>query len=247
MTDHPLFTILPSVESTNNYAMGIVREDSGKHGAAWFTPDQTAGRGQRGKSWKSSPNNNIALSILIKPKAFLQRNPFILSAMVAHALHQFLSIQVAEKPFFIKWPNDIYCNDRKAAGILIENVFRDKVWEWAVIGIGINVNEDYAQSQELRAISMKEIDEVDRNPEQLARALHKALLQELTDLESNGEEAVVANYNEHLYKKGEKVKLRAGNKSFVTTIKQVSQYGDLITDDSMQQQFSFGTVEWVFG
>ena len=60
------FSILDSVDSTNNYAMGMVHAGLAKHGMAWFANDQTAGKGQRSKQWESEPGMNIIMSIRVK-------------------------------------------------------------------------------------------------------------------------------------------------------------------------------------
>ncbi len=247
MTTHYLFTVLPSVESTNNYAMGIVRTNSGKHGAAWFTGNQTSGRGQRGKSWESKPNNNIALSVLIKPTTHLQHNPFILSAIVACTVRELLQSIIDQEEFYIKWPNDIYVRDRKAAGILIENLFIEKQWEWAVVGIGINVNENYSENAGLKAISLNEIDANQRNTEELARAVHELLVKNIKKAQIRSHANILEEFNNNLYKKDEEVRLKTGNRSFLTTIRGVTEYGDLITEDVMEHQFRFGEVVWELG
>ena len=62
-----LFTILTSVDSTNNYAMGMVHDGNAKHGQAWFSYEQTHGKGRRGKVWKAGEGKNVILSIVLSP------------------------------------------------------------------------------------------------------------------------------------------------------------------------------------
>ncbi|MDB5209488.1 MAG: biotin--[acetyl-CoA-carboxylase] ligase, partial [Sediminibacterium sp.] len=111
---------LTVVESTNIYAMERLQANLAAHGAAFFAHHQTAGKGQRGKTWSDEPGSNIALSVIVDCSSFLLTKQFPLSVMVAVACHDLFN-KYATGGTFIKWPNDVYWRDRKAAGILIEN------------------------------------------------------------------------------------------------------------------------------
>ena len=112
------FIELPAVDSTNNYAMGLVREGMAQHGTAVFAHEQTRGKGQRNKQWLSGNRDNIALSLILNPGRILNTEVFILSMAAANAAFQLINRYIPEE-LSIKWPNDIYWRDRKAAGILI--------------------------------------------------------------------------------------------------------------------------------
>ena len=116
------FIELPTVDSTNNYAMGLVHAGMAQHGTAVFTHDQTKGRGQRSKNWNSEAKSNIAISVIIEPKELSPSQAFMLSKAIAVGTLYFFD-SYAQTDVKIKWPNDIYWRDRKAGGILIENVF----------------------------------------------------------------------------------------------------------------------------
>lgn len=109
------------MDSTNNYAMAQVYAGLAKHGMAWFANEQFAGKGQRGKDWITQPGENIALSIVLQPNFIEPFNQFQVSAAVALGVFDFFSKYAGDETK-IKWPNDIYWRDRKAGGILIENV-----------------------------------------------------------------------------------------------------------------------------
>ena len=70
------FTELAETESTNNYAMHMAQNGLAGHGAAWFARHQTAGKGQRGKSWKDEPGQNISLSVLLDTTVLPVSQPF---------------------------------------------------------------------------------------------------------------------------------------------------------------------------
>ncbi|MGZ8523450.1 MAG: biotin--[acetyl-CoA-carboxylase] ligase, partial [Chitinophagaceae bacterium] len=104
------FIELPVVDSTNNYAMGLVREAMAQHGLAVFAHEQTRGKGQRNRHWISSRGENIAISMVVQPNATLVNDLFLLSMMAATACKQFFNRYIADE-ICIKWPNDLYWRD----------------------------------------------------------------------------------------------------------------------------------------
>ena len=119
------FKVMPSIDSTNNYAMQMVHARLAKHGDVWFALEQTNGKGQRGKSWQSRRGENILLSIVLQPSFLVPRRSFLLNAAIGMGIFDFYK-EYAGHETRIKWPNDIYWRDRKAGGLLIENIIRSE-------------------------------------------------------------------------------------------------------------------------
>jgi BirA family biotin operon repressor/biotin-[acetyl-CoA-carboxylase] ligase len=247
MKQSPLFNILDRVDSTNNYAMAKVHEGMARHGMAWFAHEQTEGKGQRGKQWVSGPGNSIILSITLQPSAVFISNPFYLSALVATACCEYLQTLTANK-FSIKWPNDLYWRDRKTGGILIENNYSGGAWKWAVVGIGINVNQKVFDNALQQAVSLKQISgREDLDPALLAQDLTDYILTKFNTADRDNPDKLVKQYNAVLYKKDKTVRLKKGNAVFLTAIKEVNRFGQLLTEDTLQRTFNFGEVEWIPG
>lgn len=237
-------TILESVDSTNNYAMGQVHAGLANHGMCWFARAQTAGKGQRGKTWETERGKNIAMSLVLQPDRLSPFKQFHLSAAVALGCHDFFSAY-AGKETKIKWPNDLYWRDRKAGGILIENIFHGKTWKWAVIGTGININQAVFDSSLLNPVSLKLITGKEHDVIELANELYECLMKNLPGLNKENVAEILENYNSHLYKKNEEVLLMENGIKIKTKIKAVSEEGKLITCDMEERQFDFGQVEWL--
>lgn len=237
------FTELPAVDSTNNYAMGLVREGMAQHGAAVFAHEQTNGRGQRNKEWLSAKAQNIAITVMIDPKELNTLQPFLLSMMTANAIRQFFNNYV-EEDVKIKWPNDIYWRDRKAAGILIENVWQGSEWKFALVGIGININQTHFGELEERAVSLKQITGKDFIPVELAKELCDVLEENYRVLVKTPH-FIIENYRLQLYKKNETVKLKKDNRIFGAVVKDVTVNGELVVQHAIEEKFSVGEVEWV--
>lgn len=238
------FKILDSVDSTNNYAMAQVREGLAKHGMAFAAKEQTMGKGQRGKSWQMRPGQSIAISLVFSTNSLRTDQQFHLSMVVALAANDFLKKYI-EKDTAIKWPNDLYWRDRKAGGILIENVFTGGHWKWAVVGIGININQLRFNSSLPNPVSLKQITGSEYDVVELAETLYTFLLKRVEVLVVKPPDKIVKDYNRNLYKLNETVKLKKASAVFKTTIKGVSQQGQLITQDVIERQFDFGEVEWI--
>lgn len=131
---------LTSCHSTNEYAGKLLSELSVSDGTVIITDSQTSGKGQRGNVWESQPGKNLTFSIILKPTFLLPRNNFWLNPTISLAVTDFLA-DYLDQGISIKWPNDIYVNDLKIAGILIENSIHKNVVTHSIIGIGLNVNQ----------------------------------------------------------------------------------------------------------
>ncbi len=257
------FIELQSVDSTNNYARSLIRDGLAQNGTAVFAHEQTAGKGQRGKFWASEKGANILLSVLLRPQPVLLSQQFMLSATVGVAVHDFF-MKYAGEGCKIKWPNDLYWQDRKAGGVLIENVVRggqsavgsrqsdsessmytSDQWQWAIIGIGINVNQVVFPPELLNPVSLKQITGKDHNVIDLTRELCGFIIKSFRKLIDEDFSGTYDRYVEHLYKRNKTVRLKKGNRVFEAMIKTVSLDGKLVVQHRIEEEFDFGEVEWV--
>ncbi|MDQ6768589.1 MAG: biotin--[acetyl-CoA-carboxylase] ligase [Gemmatimonadota bacterium] len=98
--------------------------------------EQTAGRGRGGKSWQSSPEEGLWLTLIERPGD--DSGLGVLSLRVGLAAAEALD-RFAPEPIRLKWPNDLYVDRGKLAGILVEARWREQSIEWIAIGLGVNV------------------------------------------------------------------------------------------------------------
>ena len=223
--------------------MGQAHAGLARHGTTYFAHSQTAGKGQRSKSWTAQPGENITMSCVIEPHPPNSTRPFLLLAAIALACHDFLDHHT-NGDVTIKWPNDLYWRDRKAGGILIENIYRSSLWQFAIAGMGININQDSFPSHLPNPVSLRQITgrkhDLRELADELCNRLDHRYQQFLRD-----DNPLVQDYNNILYKRNEVIKLKKENSVFQTTIVGVSSQGLLMTHDTMERQFEFGEVEWV--
>ena len=236
------FIELHRVDSTNNYAMGLVHAGMAQHGMAVFSHHQTKGRGQRNKNWVSDANSNIAITVVLEPHLSTSQI-FLVSKMVATAAVRFFNRYAIDNTS-IKWPNDIYWCDRKAGGILIENVIQGAAWKYSVVGIGININQTDFGYLKNKAVSLKQITGNNFDPVSLAKELCDILDTQFDQLTFDLN-AVMREYRSNLYKLGQKIKLKKGNRIFEAIMKDVTDTGQLIVQHAVDESFDVGEVEWM--
>ena len=238
------FIILPTIDSTNNYAKTLAREGLAKDGMVVFAHEQTHGRGQKTNQWLSERGSNIMMSAIIDASWLSIHHQFQLSCATVVACSDFFS-QYAGDETCIKWPNDLYWRDRKAGGVLIENIVKGNIWENAIIGIGLNINQTAYDKMKNKPVSLKQITGKSFEVEQLAKELCGCLNKRFNELKSGHFEDHLKIYNERLYKKGQEVTLKKGDDLISTTIESINNIGELVTQKDSKIIFSYGEVEWL--
>ncbi|WP_010478602.1 biotin--[acetyl-CoA-carboxylase] ligase [Thermococcus zilligii] len=132
---------LDEVDSTNDYAKSIAEESP--EGTVVIAKRQTAGKGRKGRSW-ASPEGGLWMSVILKPERTDPRLVFVGALAVVDTLADF-GIKG-----WIKWPNDVWVEGKKIAGVLTEG----KAEKFVVMGIGLNVNNPVPEGLEREATSM---------------------------------------------------------------------------------------------
>ena len=210
---------------------------------------QTAGRGQTGNGWESEEGKNLLCSVLLPPRT----NLFEQNVIIAVAVHRAIS-ELGISELAIKWPNDIYWQDKKVAGILVENAIVGSEVKYSIAGIGLNVNQTEWHSDAPNPISLKQIYGKDFD----VRTLMECLLQEIDKVL---EEDVWDYYLAHLYRKEgfwpfveRDVSTaptmnadKAAEKQFLARIKDVLPTGEILLEDQegQQRKYHFKQIQYV--
>ncbi len=238
------FTILNSVDSTNNYAMQQAHAGLAEHGAAYFTYYQTAGKGQRTKKWNSLQEQNILMSLVIDTKGLSISQGFCVSAIIAIATQGFLAKYVENVK--IKWPNDIYINDRKTGGILLENQINHESWKFCIAGMGININQQVFDENLTRATSLANETGKFYHVLEMAKELAKNIMMQFEQLKNIPAEQIIEIYNKLLFKKNEWIKVQYNNTILPCLVKEVNTQGQLICGEHNEWVYNPGEIEWQF-
>jgi BirA family biotin operon repressor/biotin-[acetyl-CoA-carboxylase] ligase len=191
---------LSTIDSTNIYAMAQIKEGMAKSGSCFRADYQTHGKGQHGRVWESSNGQNLLCSYILEletldtSKKWAPNDQNGFSAAIALGARTFFDAYT-NGDTKIKRPNDIYWRDRKAGGILIENQLKGKEWTWAVVGIGININQTVFSPEAPNPVSLKQITGRDWDILSLQEALSKAITHSIQDWLMEGDEKTIQAFD----------------------------------------------------
>ena len=164
-------TRFKTLESTNQYLQNLLNEGIDIVDNIVVTDYQTSGKGQGKNVWESEDGKNLLFSIALDMSFLKAENQFLLTQIVSVTMINVLKKYLPEESLSIKWPNDIYFNDKKIAGILIKNEIRGMMMGTSIIGIGLNVNQTSFNEDLPNPISMKMITGNDFELEELLSAI----------------------------------------------------------------------------
>jgi BirA family biotin operon repressor/biotin-[acetyl-CoA-carboxylase] ligase len=179
-----------------------------KSGSCYTADFQTNGKGQHGRVWESTKGQNLLCSYILELntldalKNWTPADQIGFSAAIALGARAFFAA-FAGSETKIKKPNDIYFSDRKAGGILIENLVRGQEWTWTVIGIGMNINQTEFSPAALNSvssnpISLQEITNQSWDIKKMQQHLSEALNNAIHDWLQFGEEATLKTLEQHI-------------------------------------------------
>lgn len=235
-----------TIDSTNNYAMRRIDDGMAQHGEVIRADHQSRGKGQRGKTWENDAGN-VMMSLILRP-VIAPEHQFMLSAAIACTIAKYLQTLSAQWQVAIKWPNDIYINDKKTCGILIENVFRGMHWAYAVAGIGLNVNQSTFPDELTQATSMAAASGTRFDLMEVITDIRSGILNRLQQLEPALYPALLAEYNSLLYRRNRETRFRErnGTRVFEAYVQEVNGEGQLVLlSHKGIEQYNFGTLDWI--
>ena len=197
---------IESCDSTNNYIAKLISGGNIDFGTVILADEQTNGKGQRGSKWQSRPAENMIFSLYLDSANLSVKNQFILTQFVSVSLVRALLKFGLNAS--IKWPNDIYVNGKKIAGVLIENQMSGMMLSGSIIGIGLNINQtDFGQ---LNATSLK---------------LEKGVFTKVSEVAYLIINELNSAYLEYLWRLNEKASFRDKNGEFEGIIRGTEENG----------------------
>ncbi len=222
---------LDETASTNDYLMELLKSGHPAEGTVVITHKQFAGRGLDTNKWESEPGMNLTFSLLLHPRFLEAEKQCLLSMAISLGIHDLVHSKVSKQPVTIKWPNDIYIADRKVCGILIHNSVTANLLDYAVVGIGLNVNQDTFRSDAPNPVSMKMVTGRDFGLEDLFRQLCKWLDSRYIQLRMGDYKGIREEYLSLLYRLNEWHIFEIRGKATEARITGISRYGQLQLDE----------------
>lgn len=225
-----LLDILPIIDSTNRYLL----EKNTNQLHICLAEQQTAGRGRQGKTWVSPFGVNLYCSLLwpfTRRINDLSGLSLMIGVIVANMLENYGIPSTG-----LKWPNDVFCNNKKIAGVLIEVISEHSHLHKVVIGIGLNVCLSNVIDRESLTIEQPWTDvasQVDFHPSrnQLASLLLKDVLNYLPIFEENGFRAFQADWSNKDILLNQSIALKTPQGIIKGIAKGVNETGCLIVEN----------------
>ena len=208
---------------------------------AIYTFNQPFGRGQRGNTWEAEPGKNILISWLMRPKIHVSQQ-FTLNQAVCYIVMRWLGTLVPEEQLCIKWPNDIYYDDNKIAGILIEHVIVGDTIDHSIVGVGININQMEFVSDAPNPVSVVDISRHITDLHTAAIRLHSMMCDYVKVMNDAHLHDI---YFEHLYRNEGYHRYRLPDgEGFKAKIIDVEPDGMLVLEkeDGKRQKFAFKEI-----
>jgi len=242
---HPVKYFHKRLNSTNLYASQMLLKQSVREPFWLRTDDQFAGRGQGNHTWISEPGQNLTGTLVIFPHRFEASHQFDLSKTFALAVAGFLDLFIDKVR--IKWPNDLYAEDKKIGGILIETAVLSRYLDYAILGAGININQEKFPGNLPNPISISILTGLKYDLHDMENLFLESFLKKYYLIESGSFEEINNQYINKLYRYGEFVDFKDADQIFTAKITGVTEYGHLIlqTASGTIKTYAYPEVEYI--
>jgi len=237
---------LKEVDSTNTFLKNALSKSTPLFDGTVIMADmQLAGRGQSRNSWLSEAGKNLTFSILLNPAFLRIDRQFDLNIAVSLAINDFLNTYTSGKAF-IKWPNDSYILGKKIGGLLIENIVHGNTIKHAIIGIGLNVNQEKFPAELRNVTSLKQALHQDYNLVNLLGEICSKIEARYLQLKAGNADHLRDEYLSQLYLKDEWAFFKFDGQIQSGKIRGITTIGQLIleTEDGLRH-FNNKEIEFV--
>jgi len=232
---------LSSVDSTNNYARGLLMKGDVPPRTVVSAAFQTGGRGQSGNMWESEPDSNLLVSMILYPESIRPEEQFSISMVVSSGVMNMLSRYISGVK--IKWPNDLYAGNDKIAGILIENAIAGESIVHSIAGIGINVNQKRFLSDAPNPVSLSILTGKEYNTGELLDELIESVTSCYNTAIRGGREDLIKQYHSSLWRMNEWHYFRTKEGTFKGMIVGTDRLGCLMVRDENGVTFNYAFKE----
>lgn len=237
---------LQETTSTNGFLKEIGEEEPLADKTVATAEFQTAGRGQKGNSWFADKGLNLLFSIFNRPEQLMANAQFILSRMISLAVKKTLDRETWH--IRIKWPNDIYWNDKKMGGILIESNLQGNRVESTIIGVGLNINQETFPAALPNPVSLRQVTGREHNRETILEGILMEFSKLSGDLARGKSPDIEKEYMDSLYRAHGFHWFESANGRFQAKICGVHPSGHLVLrekENGKEQAYAFKEVQFI--
>ncbi|MDA3944670.1 MAG: biotin--[acetyl-CoA-carboxylase] ligase [Bacteroidetes bacterium] len=237
----------PVIDSTNKYLSDLMNSGKEIDGLCVRSAFQETGKGLGQHTWHSEAGKNLLFSVGFNFSFLHASQQFLISQMASLAVFQVLQQYVEKEKLRVKWPNDIYFENRKLGGMLISNTINGMQLERSIIGLGINVNQTDFPDSIPRPVSLKQLLNKDLDLEIL---LEKLLMNYLSFAEQLKDDAnkqkIASQYLSILYRYDQVGWYAVDGKKMKLRITGIGEFGFLQTEDGLGNRYEFDMKEIEF-
>ena len=235
---------LEQIDSTNAY---LQQQQSEADIRNWVVSadEQTAGKGMGSNGWESEVGKNLTFSLALDVSFLPAERQFLLSEAVALGLIQALDEILPAKKLQIKWPNDIFFDNRKLAGILINSTIKANKMDVSIIGIGLNVNQMQFQDWPTHPISLQQITGKEYDLETLLERIAESVYYKVEILKPNPK-AIETAYLQRLYRYRTWADYEVDRKVLRLFMTGIDTFGRLMLVDEEDKTYCFDIKEIKF-
>lgn len=236
---------IAETHSTSLYLHLLSEQESVENFTLVRAEHQTAGRGQRGNSWEAEEGKNLLFSFLIRPSLLLAKNQFLLSQITSLCIKEELDNYA--DGFSIKWPNDLYWQDKKICGMLIENDLSGMYISQSIAGIGININQEQFTSSAPNPVSLKQITGQEHNKEEILQNILHQYYCYYMELEAGNTDNIAECYRNALFRRKGMHRYSDTEGEFMAEIIHVEPDGHLVLQDNTgkERRYAFKEVQYI--
>ena len=232
------------LDSTNAY---LQRKQSECDIRNWVvsTDEQTAGKGMGSNGWESEVGKNLTFSLALDMSFLPAERQFLLSEAVPLGIIEVLDKVLPAEKLSIKWPNDIFYENHKLAGILINSTIKANMMDVSIIGIGLNVNQMQFQDWPTHPISLKMITGKEFDLQPLMEQIAEHILIKVKQLKASPA-AIEQDYLKRLYHYRIWAEYEVKGKNLRMFMTGIDPFGRLLLVDEAENSYCFDIKEIKF-
>ena len=234
-----------NLPSTNSHAAFLLKKNKLPEGTIVYTNYQSAGKGYSGNTWEGEDGKNLLISIILYPSFIKPEDHFLISMVISLGVCDFLMRFIPECS--IKWPNDIWVNNDKIAGLLLESSLTGNQIEFTVAGIGLNINQQRFLSNAPNPVSLNQLTGVNYDLPSSLEILASDLDKRYKQLIGGNYGQIKKEYISKLYRLNRWHEFRDKNGLYRGRVLTVGDYGRLIIERQNGEisEYSFKETEFI--
>lgn len=238
---------LKQTASTNVYTDKLLHSEKPEEGTVIIAYKQTKGKGQDKSKWESEANKNLTFSIILYPEFLNPSEQFRLIEVISLGITDYIKILLPSKQEIkIKWPNDIYIDDQKLCGTLVQNSIVGSKLTECIIGIGLNVNQEKFLSDAPNPVSLKQITGVGYILQQCLKELCSCIDKRYYQLKNKQYAQLESDYLLLLYRINETHDFIIHEDKVRASITGITNYGQLKLESVDHKIYECGMKEVVY-